>query len=192
MAWTEKDIPDLGGRTAVVTGANGGLGFQTALALGIAVLMDRLTQSIFVRGILVLPWLILWIGPGEWGLFIFLQTISLYVGLELHRAMRVAEAAPGGQVVLTAATQKLLREGDLGGSVIADDEVLRHLGHALGERHHLDVLGPAARLLRLPRPVAPAARAVRHARLGGPGRAGGQGRGSRGRRLHSTIAAVPR
>ncbi|WP_116452216.1 oxidoreductase [Blastococcus litoris] len=33
MTWTEKDIPDLTGRTAVVTGANGGLGFQTALAL---------------------------------------------------------------------------------------------------------------------------------------------------------------
>ena len=33
MTWTEKEIPDLGGRTAVVTGANGGLGFQTALAL---------------------------------------------------------------------------------------------------------------------------------------------------------------
>jgi NAD(P)-dependent dehydrogenase (short-subunit alcohol dehydrogenase family) len=33
MAWTEKDIPELHGRTAVVTGANGGLGFQTALAL---------------------------------------------------------------------------------------------------------------------------------------------------------------
>ena len=33
MAWTESDIPDLSGRTAVVTGANGGLGFQTALAL---------------------------------------------------------------------------------------------------------------------------------------------------------------
>jgi NAD(P)-dependent dehydrogenase (short-subunit alcohol dehydrogenase family) len=33
MAWTEDDIPDLGGRTAIVTGANGGLGFQTALAL---------------------------------------------------------------------------------------------------------------------------------------------------------------
>src|SRR5215212_8301034 len=33
MIWTEKDIPDLTGRTAVVTGANGGLGFQTALAL---------------------------------------------------------------------------------------------------------------------------------------------------------------
>jgi NAD(P)-dependent dehydrogenase (short-subunit alcohol dehydrogenase family) len=33
MAWTERDIPDLTGRTAVVTGANGGLGFQTALGL---------------------------------------------------------------------------------------------------------------------------------------------------------------
>ena len=33
MGWTEKDIPDLTGRTAVVTGANGGLGLQTALAL---------------------------------------------------------------------------------------------------------------------------------------------------------------
>jgi NAD(P)-dependent dehydrogenase (short-subunit alcohol dehydrogenase family) len=33
MAWTETDIPDLDGRTAVVTGANGGLGLQTALAL---------------------------------------------------------------------------------------------------------------------------------------------------------------
>ena len=31
---------------------------QTALAVGLAVLMDRLTQSIVVRGILVLPWLI--------------------------------------------------------------------------------------------------------------------------------------
>jgi len=33
VAWTEKDIPDLNGRTAVVTGANGGLGYSTALAL---------------------------------------------------------------------------------------------------------------------------------------------------------------
>jgi len=33
MAWTEKDIPDLSGRTAVVTGANGGLGLATATAL---------------------------------------------------------------------------------------------------------------------------------------------------------------
>jgi len=33
MAWTTKDIPDLSGRTAVVTGANGGLGLETARAL---------------------------------------------------------------------------------------------------------------------------------------------------------------
>src|SRR3954462_1297426 len=33
MGWTESDIPDQTGRTAVVTGGNGGLGFQTALAL---------------------------------------------------------------------------------------------------------------------------------------------------------------
>jgi NAD(P)-dependent dehydrogenase (short-subunit alcohol dehydrogenase family) len=33
VSWTERDIPDLSGRTAVVTGANGGLGLQTALAL---------------------------------------------------------------------------------------------------------------------------------------------------------------
>jgi NAD(P)-dependent dehydrogenase (short-subunit alcohol dehydrogenase family) len=33
VSWTERDIPDLTGWTAVVTGANGGLGLQTALAL---------------------------------------------------------------------------------------------------------------------------------------------------------------
>ncbi|SDD41455.1 Short-chain dehydrogenase [Geodermatophilus telluris] len=33
MPWTERDVPDLTGRTAVVTGASGGLGLQTALAL---------------------------------------------------------------------------------------------------------------------------------------------------------------
>ena len=33
MAWTTKDIPNLGGRTAVVTGANGGLGLETAREL---------------------------------------------------------------------------------------------------------------------------------------------------------------
>lgn len=31
---------------------------QTALAVGLAVLMDRLTDSVIVRGVLVLPWLI--------------------------------------------------------------------------------------------------------------------------------------
>jgi len=31
--WTANDIPDLGGKTAVVTGANSGLGYETAIAL---------------------------------------------------------------------------------------------------------------------------------------------------------------
>lgn len=33
MQWTERDIPDLSGKTALVTGANSGLGFATARAL---------------------------------------------------------------------------------------------------------------------------------------------------------------
>ena len=33
MAWSANDIPDLTGRVAVVTGANGGLGLETARAL---------------------------------------------------------------------------------------------------------------------------------------------------------------
>ena len=33
MPWSTLDIPDLTGRTAVVTGANGGLGLESAKAL---------------------------------------------------------------------------------------------------------------------------------------------------------------
>ncbi len=36
MSWAESDIPDQSGRTAVVTGANGGLGLETARALAAA------------------------------------------------------------------------------------------------------------------------------------------------------------
>ncbi len=36
MTWDTKDIPDLRGRTAVITGGNGGLGLETAKALAAA------------------------------------------------------------------------------------------------------------------------------------------------------------
>jgi NAD(P)-dependent dehydrogenase (short-subunit alcohol dehydrogenase family) len=48
MGWTTSDIPDLSGRTAVVTGANGGLGLETARALagaGASVLMAARDQE---------------------------------------------------------------------------------------------------------------------------------------------------
>ena len=32
--WTANDIPDLGDKTAVVTGANSGLGYETAVGAG--------------------------------------------------------------------------------------------------------------------------------------------------------------
>src|SRR5262245_31719369 len=48
MSWTTADIPDLKGRTAVVTGANGGLGLETARALagaGATVVMAARNQE---------------------------------------------------------------------------------------------------------------------------------------------------
>ncbi|MDY7104836.1 MAG: oxidoreductase [Actinomycetota bacterium] len=48
MSWTTNDIPDQSGRTAVVTGANGGLGLETAKALagaGATVVMAARNQD---------------------------------------------------------------------------------------------------------------------------------------------------
>lgn len=48
MSWTTADIPDLRGKVAVVTGANGGLGFESAKALagaGAHVVMAARTQN---------------------------------------------------------------------------------------------------------------------------------------------------
>ena len=48
MSWNVNDIPDLTGKTAVVTGANGGLGLETAKALvgsGAHVVMAARTQE---------------------------------------------------------------------------------------------------------------------------------------------------
>jgi len=35
MTWTTDELPDLSGTTAVVTGVNSGIGFETALALAL-------------------------------------------------------------------------------------------------------------------------------------------------------------
>lgn len=48
MSWTESDVPDQSGRTALVTGANGGLGFENARALaakGAVVIMGARNQE---------------------------------------------------------------------------------------------------------------------------------------------------
>jgi NAD(P)-dependent dehydrogenase (short-subunit alcohol dehydrogenase family) len=49
-AWTAADIPPLNGKTAVITGATGGLGYETALALAGAGAMVVLTGRNEAKG----------------------------------------------------------------------------------------------------------------------------------------------
>ena len=60
---------------------------QTILALGIAVLMDRLTQSVVIRGIMVLPWLIPQVVVGL--LWLWMLDPSLGVVNELFRTIGI-------------------------------------------------------------------------------------------------------
>ena len=48
--WTTADIPPLNGKTAVITGATGGLGHETALALAAAGAMVVLTGRNDAKG----------------------------------------------------------------------------------------------------------------------------------------------
>ncbi len=48
-----------------------------------------------------------------------------YSGLDVHRAVRIAESAPGGHVVLSAAARKGLPEGALGGLALRDLGAIR-------------------------------------------------------------------
>lgn len=57
---------------------------QTILALGIAVMMDRLTKSVFVRGILLLPWMLPNVLVGLLWLFMLDPTVGIVnEGLDL-------------------------------------------------------------------------------------------------------------
>lgn len=54
--WTDKLFRNAAWVTVKYVVLN--IGIQTILALGVAVMMDRLTKSVFVRSILLLPWLL--------------------------------------------------------------------------------------------------------------------------------------
>jgi predicted ATPase/class 3 adenylate cyclase len=64
---------------------------------------------------------------------------SRYVGIDVHRAARIAAAAHGGQIVFSASTRSLLGYEDVAGSAVVRD---------LGE-HRLKDLPAAARLFQL-------------------------------------------
>ena len=53
------------------------IGAQTVVALGIAVMMDRLTKSVFVRGVLLLPWMLPNVLVGLLWLFMLDPTVGI-------------------------------------------------------------------------------------------------------------------
>ena len=55
--WTTADIPPQGGKTAVITGATGGLGYETALALAGAGATVVLTGRSDAKGRAALEWI---------------------------------------------------------------------------------------------------------------------------------------
>jgi predicted ATPase/class 3 adenylate cyclase len=61
-----------------------------------------------------------------------------YIGLDVHRAARIASAAHGGQVLISSTTVELVREG------LSDDLTLRDLG-----RHRLKDLARPERIFQL-------------------------------------------
>jgi NAD(P)-dependent dehydrogenase (short-subunit alcohol dehydrogenase family) len=81
--WTEAEIPDLGGRTAIVTGANTGLGLETARALA----EKGATVVLAVRNLEKGRAAIEWITARRPGARVSLQSLDLTSGF----------GAPGGQ-----------------------------------------------------------------------------------------------
>ena len=93
---------------------------QTVLAVGLAVLMDRLTQSIFVRGVLVLPWLIpnvvvallwLWMLDPSLGLINQILRRLRHLAPALRRLGRAGHAGDRRRQYL--ATRRVYRVADL-------------------------------------------------------------------------------
>jgi multiple sugar transport system permease protein len=80
------------------------IGIQTILALGIAVLMHRLTKSVVVRGIIVLPWLI----PNVVLALLWMWMLDPNLGIVNHYLNAVGISSQGflgdeGQVIPTIA-----------------------------------------------------------------------------------------